>query len=60
MLNKRFLACTKVELQGLIVCIVVNGEKFKSHSDLDLDPAMPIIEFFRDIFIYYKVPISCS
>ena len=27
MLNIRFLACTKVELGDLTVCIVVNGEK---------------------------------
>ena len=30
MLNISFLACTKVELWVLIVCIVVNGEKFQS------------------------------
>ena len=30
MLNISFPACTKVELYDLIVCIVVNGEKFQS------------------------------
>ena len=30
MLNISFIACTKVELYDLIVCIVVNGEKFQS------------------------------
>ena len=30
MLNISFLACTKVELWYLTVCIAVNGEKFRS------------------------------
>ena len=30
MLNINFLACTKVELWYLIVCIAVNGEKYQS------------------------------
>ena len=30
MLNISFLACTKVELWDLIVCIAVKGEKFQS------------------------------
>ena len=47
MLNISFLACTKVELWDLIVCIAVNGEKFqKLRHDLDLGPAMPNIELF--------------
>ena len=44
MLNISFLACTKVELWDLIVCIAVNGEKFQSCRDLDLGLAMPNIE----------------
>ena len=32
MLNISFLACTKVELWDLIVCIAVNGEKFQSRA----------------------------
>ena len=58
MLNISFLACTKVELWDLIVCIAVNGDKISvalSRSDLDLGPAMANIELVRDIFIYYDV-----
>ena len=32
MLNISFLACTKVELWDLTVCIAVNGEKFQSQT----------------------------
>ena len=32
MLNISFLACTKVKLWDLTVCIAVNGEKFQSHT----------------------------
>ena len=32
MLNIRFLACTKVELWDLTVCIAVNGEKFQCRT----------------------------
>ena len=32
MLNIFFLACTKVELWDLTVCIVVNGEKFRNRA----------------------------
>ena len=63
MLKINFLACTKVELYDLVVCIVVNGEKFqKSHRDLDLDRTRPIIELIRDIFIIILkyIRISCS
>ena len=56
MLNTSFLACTKVELWDLIVCIAVNGGKIsKSHSDLDLGPTIPNIELLRAIFIYDNV-----
>ena len=56
MLNKKNLACSKFELSDLIVCIVVNGKKIsKSHSDLNLNLTMPIIELVRDIFITYNV-----
>ena len=51
LLNIRFLACTKVELQDLTVCIVVNGETF----DIDLDPMKLNIELVRAIFIFYNV-----
>ena len=34
MLNISFLAFTKVELWEMIVCFVVNGEKFQSHARL--------------------------
>ena len=50
-----FLACTKVKLWDLIVCITVNGNISKSRHDLDLGPAMPNIELDRDIFIYFDV-----
>ena len=53
MLNISFLACAKVELWDLKVCIVVNGEKFQSCHDLDLGPTMPNINLV--IFIYYNV-----
>ena len=32
MLNISFLACSKVELWDLKLCITVNGEKFKSRA----------------------------
>ena len=32
MLNHNFLTCAKAEIYDLTVCIVVNGEKFRSHS----------------------------
>ena len=53
MLNISFLACTKVELWDLTVCIVV--KILKSRHDLDLGPTMPNVELVRVIFIYYKV-----
>ena len=54
MLNISFLACTKVELWDLTVCIAVNGEKFRSHA-VTLTSTMPNIELVRDIFIYNNV-----
>ena len=36
MLNISFLTCTKVELKGLIVCIVVNGESCDIANALEL------------------------
>ena len=51
-----FLACTKVELQVLTVCIVVNGKKILNpYSDLDLDPMKLNIKLVRAFFIYYNV-----
>ena len=32
MLNHNFLTCAKAEIKDLTVCIVVNGEKFQSHT----------------------------
>ena len=56
MLNISFIACTKVELWDLKVCIAVNGEKFQSRAmTLTLIRKMPNMEFVRVIFIYYNV-----
>ena len=55
MLNKSFLACTKVELWDLTICIVVNGGVSKSRHDLDLGPTMPNIKIVRAIFIFHNV-----
>ena len=56
MLNISFIACTKVELWDLKVCIAVNGEKFQSRAmTLTLIRTMPNMEFVRVIFIYYNV-----
>ena len=44
MLDISFLACTKVELWDLTVCIVVNGEKFQSRAvTLSLVRQCPIL-----------------
>ena len=60
MLNISFLACTKVELWDLIICITVNGETIsKSCHDIDLGPPMPNIELVRNTFIYYDVLKFC-
>ena len=40
MLNLSFLACTKVELKDLTICILVNRESFEGLRDLDLDLMM--------------------
>ena len=54
MLNISFLACTKVELWDLIVCIVVNGEKFQSRAvTLTLVRRCPISNLSEIFFIYY-------
>ena len=56
MLNTSFLACTKVELWDLTVCIAINSEKFQSRTvTLTLVPTMPNIELVRVIFIFYNV-----
>ena len=53
MLNISFLACTKVELCYLKVCIAVNGEKFQSRvMTLTLVRQCPLV---RIIFIFYNV-----
>ena len=53
MLNISLPASAKVELRDLLLCIVVNGEKFsKSRSDLDLGPTMPNIELVPDTTMY--------
>ena len=52
MLNISFLACTKVELWDLIVCIVVNGETFQSRAmTLTLIQQCPISNL-SEIFSY--------
>ena len=51
-LNVNFLACTKVELWDLTVCIVVNGEKFQSCAmTLTLVRQCPISNLFK-LFSY--------
>ena len=60
LLNHNFLTCAKAEIQDLIVCIVVNGEKFQSRCDLDLDQTMPNIELVQAIFIYRPTTICSS
>ena len=51
-LNISFLVCTKVELWGLTVCIVVNGEKFRSGTvTLILVRQCPISNL-SEIFLY--------
>ena len=52
MLNTRFLACTKVELWDLIVCVAVNGEKFRSRAvTLALVRQFPILNS-SELFSY--------
>ena len=52
MLNISFPACSKVELWDLIVCIVVNEEKIRSHAvTLTLVQQCPI-SIFTEIFSY--------
>ena len=56
MLNISFLACTKVELCVLTVCIAVNREKFQSRTViLTLVRRCLISKLVRVIFIYYNV-----
>ena len=50
-----FLACTKVELWDLTVCIVVNGEKFRSRTvTLTLVQQCPLSNL-SEIFSYTKM-----
>ena len=56
MLNYNFLTCTKAEIKNLTVCIVVNGEKFQSHTvTLTLIGKCPNVELVRAIFIYQNM-----
>ena len=55
LLNPNFLTCAKAEIKDLTVCIMVNGEKFQSHCDLDLDRTMLNVKLVRAIFIYYNM-----
>ena len=60
MFNMSFLACTKVELWDLKVCIAANGEKFQSHSvTLTLVRQCPISNFSytKNVFKFH-VPRS--
>ena len=50
MLNISFLACTKVELWDLTVCIVVNN--FKVENDLDLGPTKCPISKLSELFSF--------
>ena len=54
MLNISFLACTKVELWDLTVCIEKKLRK-KLRPDLDLGTAMPNVKLVQVIYIYYNV-----
>ena len=56
MLNLGFLACTKVELLDLTVCISVNGEKFESRAmSLTFVQQSPTSNLTELFFIYSKV-----
>ena len=56
MLNISFLACTKVELWDLTVCIAVNKENFQSRTKtLALVQRCPISNLSELFFIYYNV-----
>ena len=52
MLDISLPACMKVELWDLTVCIVVNGEKFRSRA---VTLTLVNIKLVRDMFIYYNV-----
>ena len=57
-LNISFLACTKVELLDLIVCITVNGEKFQRHAmTLTLVGQCPILNL-SELFSYATMCIN--
>ena len=59
MLNISILACTKVELWDLIVCIAINGENFQSRAmTMTLVQRCPISKLSRDIFIYFDYFLS--
>ena len=61
MLNISFLACTKVELWDLTVCIAVNGEKFQSHGvTLTLVRQSQYISCPRCFHLLQCIPISGS
>ena len=47
MLNISFLACTKVELWDLKICIAVNGENFKASVAM-----LKILFIWSDEFTY--------
>ena len=58
MLNISFLTCTKVALLDLIVCIVVNGEKFQSPTmTLTLIRQCPLSNLY-EIFSYTTMCFS--
>ena len=57
MLNISFLACTKVELWDLTVCIAVNGEKlFQGHA-MTLDQQCPTSNL-SELFSYTTMYLS--
>ena len=58
MLNISLLACTKVELWDLIVCIPVNGEKYQSRAVtltlIQQCPLSNLSEIFSYTTMYYN------
>ena len=53
MLNHNFLTCAKAEIWALTVCVVVNGEKFQSHT-VTLIGQCPMSNSSELFFIYYN------
>ena len=56
--NVRFQACTKVELWDLVVCIVVNGNKFQSRT-VTLTLVQQCPSYHGDLDNYRPISILC-